>query len=221
MRSFIKTNVRNSGLVLVVAFALLSVAGGTAVAGKLITGKSVKNSSLTGADVRNSSLTGADVKNNTVGPSDLNAAAKAALQGPTGATGATGSHGPMATSSSTLSDSVGSTVFEEIGGGSVDITAPEGATQLLVTFNAECAVVDPAAYRSQYVRILLDGAVVGNQSTFCSNTIDYAQVRYGNPSLQRAIAVTPGPHTVSVQHSVSNNTATGYLDDKTLSVITG
>ncbi|MFY9487435.1 MAG: hypothetical protein WAP35_01900 [Solirubrobacterales bacterium] len=224
MRSIIKNNIKNSGLILVVAFALLSVAGGTAVAGKLITGKSVQNSSLTGADIKRSSLTGSDLKNGTVGPSDLSDSAKTTLVGPTGPTGATGapgSHAPMATSYSGSLNTALSTSFDTIAGGSVSIDSPAGTTKLLATFSAECSVVDPAAYRTHYVRFLVDGVVTGATGTLCSNTIDFDQQLWTGASIQRVFDVAPGPHTVEVQHAVSNGAATGYLDDKTLSVITG
>ena len=66
----------------------LSLAGGSAVAARLLTGKDVKNSSLTGADVKDRSLTARDLRRGTI-PS-----ARSGPQGPAGPRGATGAQGP-------------------------------------------------------------------------------------------------------------------------------
>jgi hypothetical protein len=216
MRKFIHNQVKNSGLIVVVAIALCAVGGGSAVAGSMITGKSVQNSSLTGLDI----------KNKSINKGDLSASALEGIKGDkgdagaTGATGSTGSHGPMLNafnSATSVSSSTGATsVFT-----GEDITVPEGASKVLITFSAECAVVDPAAYRNQYVSVRVDGVQIQNSATACSNTIDYNTARYSSVSVQRWLDVTPGTHSISVYHWVSNNAATGYLDDKVLTAVTG
>lgn len=204
----IKNTFRNSALVAVVATAMLVVRGGSAVAGHMITGKQVKNHSLTGVDI----------KNKSINAGDLTDKARASLKGNVGPAGPAGPQGPMVERfdgiSSVTSSTTASPVFEN-----VEINVPAGASKLLVTFSAECAVTDNAAYRSQYVQLLVDGMVADNQATFCANTSDYNAARWVSASTQRTVYVTPGVHTVSVNHAVSSGSANGYLDDKSLTVI--
>jgi hypothetical protein len=216
MRNFIHNQVKNSGLIVVVAIALCAIGGGSAVAGNMITGKTVQNNSLTGVDI----------KNKSINKGDLSASALAGIKGDkgdtgaTGATGATGSHGPMLTAFNSLTSVSTSTAYEGVFTGQ-EITVPEGASKVLITFNAECAVADPAAYRNQYISVRVDGVQIQNIATACSNTMDYNVARFSSISVQRWVDVTPGTHSISVYHAVSNNAATGYLDDKTLTVVTG
>lgn len=208
----IKYTTKNSGLLAIVVVAMMVVGGGSAIAGSMITGKQVKNSSLTGADIKNKSLS----------VSDLSQKSRDALKGnvgPAGPQGQTGSQGPMverfasAVSESTSTST--SPVFEN-----VQIDVPAGSTKLLIHFNAECAVADPGDYRNQHVRISVDGSIAnGNSALACSNTIDYDEFRYSSISIQRWVEVTPGTHTVEVSHWVSNASATGRLDDKSLTVL--
>lgn len=218
MRSLIN-NSKQSMTILVVAAAFFSLLGGSAVAGHLITGKSVKNSSLTGVDVKNSSLTGGDVRNGTIGPNDLNDAAKATLQGPTGATG---THGPMATVHNSTTRSRNVTTFGEPAGGSTPITVPQTATKLLITFSGECNAEDPANPSAQEIRFLVDGVAVNQAIYLCRNDADApADDRRAAHSVQMPADVTPGDHTVSVEHRSTTAAGTVWLDDTTLSVITG
>ncbi len=206
----INTAIKNSGLLAIIVAAMMVVGGGSAIAGSMITGKQVKNSSLTGADIKNKSLS----------VSDISQKSRDALKGnvgPTGATGLTGSHGPMverfASGTSEVSSTTATPVFEN-----VEINVPEGSSKLLIHFNAECSISDPAAYRTQYVHVRVDGNIVQNSAATCSNTSDYAAFRPQSTSIQRWVNVTPGVHTVTVNHWVSNNAATGRLVDKTLTV---
>lgn len=207
----IKNTFKNSGLVAVIVAAMMVVGGGSAIAGSMITGKQVKNASLTGADIKNKSLS----------VSDLSQKSRDALKGnvgPAGAQGATGAQGPMveryssAESESTTTSP--SPVFEN-----VEINVPQGASKLLINFNAECAVADPGAYRTQYVNIRVDGDVVQNSAALCSNTSDFDEYRFSSTSVQRWVNVTPGTHSVTVNQWVSNNSAIGSLNDKTLTVL--
>lgn len=207
----IKNTFKNSGLLAIVVVAMMVVGGGSAIAGSMITGKQVKNSSLTGTDIKNKSLT----------VNDLTQKSRDALKGnvgPTGAQGQTGSQGPMVERfSSTESESTSTTqapVFEN-----VEITVPEGASKLLINFNAECAVADPGAYRTHYVNVRVDGDIIQNSAAFCSNTSDYDEYRFASNSVQRWVNVTPGTHSVTVSHWVSNASAIGSLNDKTLTVL--
>jgi hypothetical protein len=207
----IKNTIKNSGLLAIVVVALMVVGGGSAIAGSMITGKQVKNSSLTGADIKNKSLS----------VSDLSQKSRDSLKGnvgPAGPQGQTGSQGPMAERFSSVESESTSTsaspVFEN-----VEITVPQGATKLLINFNAECAVADPGAYRTQYVNVVVDGDQVQNSAAACSNTPDFDEFRYSSISVQRWINVAPGTHSVSVNHWVSNASATGSLDDQTLTVL--
>lgn len=220
MRQFINNHFKNSGLVVVIAVALCAIGGGSAVAGSMITGKNVKNSSLTGVDI----------KNKSIGKGDLSAAALAGIKGDkgdagaagaTGATGATGSHGPLAYTGSSSISSVYDTAYESITGGTTQILVPEGANSILVEFSAECAVVHAADYVSQEVQVRVDNVPVGNAATFCSNSPAYNIARYNNQSMQRVAIVEPGVHIVTVVHSVNDADASGYLDDKQLTAITG
>jgi hypothetical protein len=207
----IKNTFKNSGLVAVVVAAMMVVGGGSAVAGSLITGKQVKNSSLTGADIKNKSLS----------VSDLSQKSRDSLKGnvgPAGPQGQTGSQGPMVERFSSQESESTSTsqapVFEN-----VEINVPQGASKLLIHFNAECAVADPGAYRTQYIGVRVDGDVVQNSAAACSNTSDYDEMRTSSVSVQRWINVTPGTHSVTINQWVSNASAVGTLNDKTLTVL--
>lgn len=207
----IKNTFKNSGLLAIVVVAMMVVGGGSAIAGSMITGKQVKNSSLTGGDIKNKSLS----------VSDLSQKSRDALKGnvgPAGPQGQTGSQGPMVERySSTESESTTTNqapVFDN-----VEITVPQGATKLLIHFNAECAVADPGAYRTQYIGVRVDGDVVQNSAAACSNTIDYDEMRPTSVSVQRWINVAPGTHSVTINQWVSNNSAVGTLNDKTLTVL--
>lgn len=210
----IKNTIKNSGLLAIVVVAMMVVGGGSAIAGSMITGKQVKNSSLTGGDIKNKSLS----------VSDLSTKSRAALKGnqgpagPQGVQGQTGSQGPMAERFSSVESESTSTsaapVFEN-----VEIAVPQGSTKLLIHFNAECAVADPGAYRTQYVNVVVDGDVIQNSAAVCSNTPDFDEFRYSSISVQRWVNVAPGTHSVTVNHWVSNASATGSLDDQTLTVL--
>lgn len=224
MRNPIGNILKNSGLALIVTAAMLSLVAGTAVADRLITGKSVKNGSLTGADIKNRTLTGADVKNSTIGSVDLTPEAKAALTGPTGATGAPGTHGPIATTSSAALRLTASTTLDDMPGGLATITSPAGSTMLLINFAAECSVAHIANsdYRSLFVRVLVDGAPTSpGETALCSNSDDYNRHQYTGASVQRAVSVSPGAHTVQMQYRVDGGVTLGRIDDSVLSVITG
>lgn len=207
----IKKTFQNSGLVAVAVAAMMVVGGGSAVAGSMISGKQVKNSSLTGADIKNKSLS----------VSDLSQKSRDALKGnvgATGATGQTGSQGPMverySSSTSESTSTSAAPVFEN-----VEINVPQGSTKLLIHFNAECSIADPANYRTQYVHVRVDGNIVQNSAAACSNTPDFDEFRPTSASVQRWINVAPGTHSVTVNHWVSNAAATGRLIDKTLTVL--
>lgn len=207
----IKKTTKNTSLLAVIVAAMMVVGGGSAVAGSMITGKQVKNSSLTGADIKNKSLS----------VSDLSQKSRDALKGnvgPTGATGQTGSQGPMVerftSAASESTSTLAAPVFSD-----VEINVPEGSTKLLINFNAECSIADPADYRTQYVHVRVDGNIVQNSAAVCSNTIDYDEFRPTSVSVQRWINVAPGTHSVTVNHWVSNSAATGRLIDKTLTVL--
>ncbi|MGH2957984.1 MAG: hypothetical protein ACRDKE_00145 [Solirubrobacterales bacterium] len=207
----IKNTTKNSGLVAIIVAAIMVVGGGSAVAGSMITGKQIKNSTITGKDIKNKSLS----------VSDISQKSRDALKGnvgPAGPTGQTGSQGPMVerfTSAESESTSTSQTpVFEN-----VEINVPQGATKLLIHFNAECAVADPGAYRTQYVGVRVDGDVVQNSAAACSNTSDYDEMRPSSVSVQRWINVAPGTHSVTINQWVSNNSAVGTLVDKTLTVL--
>lgn len=210
----IKNTFKNSGLLAIVVVAMMVVGGGSAVAGSMITGKQIKNSSITGKDIKNKSLSVSDLSTKSrnslkgnVGP-----------QGAQGATGATGAQGPMVERfSGSESESTSTTqtpIFDN-----VEINVPQGATKLLIHFNAECAVADPGAYRTQYIGVRVDGDVVQNSAAACSNTSDFDEMRPTSVSVQRWITVTPGTHSVTINQWVSNASAVGTLNDKTLTVL--
>lgn len=211
MRSMIN-NSKQTVTILVVAVAMFSLLGGSAVAGHLISGK----------DVKNSSLTGADIKNGSVGPSDLNNGAKATLTGPTGPQGAPGTHGPVA---AVYEDSLRSrnlTSFAVPNGGTAQISVPEGASKLLMTFSGECGAEDPTDPSSQEIRFRVDGTVIGQAVYFCRNDLDApADDRRAAHSVQMPADVIPGEHTVTVEHRSTTAAGTVWIDDTTLSVITG
>ena len=210
----IKNTIKNSGLLAIVVVAMMVVGGGSAIAGSMITGKQVKNSSLTGKDIKNKSIT----------VSDISTKSRASLKGnvgpagPAGPQGQTGSQGPMAERFSSVESESTSTspepVFEN-----VEIAVPQGSSKLLIHFNAECAVADAGAYRTQYVNVVVDGNVIQNSAAACSNGPDFDEFRYSSVSVQRWVDVAPGTHSVTVNHWVSNASATGDLDDKTLTVL--
>lgn len=204
----IKNTTKNSGLVAVIVVAMMVVGGGSAIAGHAITGKQVKNSSLTGVDI----------KNKSINAGDLTDKARDALKGNVGATGATGSYAPMGTAFSSVASSNGTTSAEPVFT-DIPVNVPAGSTKLLIHFNAECMVTDPADYRTQYVSVIVDGVQIQNSAAICANESDFDSGRYSSNSVQRFVEVAPGAHTVSVTHWVSDATATGYLDDKTLTVI--
>lgn len=204
----INNTIKNSGLVAVIVAAVMVVGGGSAVAGHMITGKQVKNSSLTGVDI----------KNKSVNAGDLTDKARETLKGNVGATGATGSYAPMGSAFSSVVSSNGTTSAEPVFT-DIAVNVPAGSSKLLIHFNAECAVNDPADFRNQYVSIIVDGNQIQNSAIICSNGPDYAATRFSSNSVQRFVEVAPGAHTVSVTHWVSDATATGYLDDKTLTVV--
>lgn len=84
-----------AGLVAAVVAAL--VAGGTATAASLITGKQIKDRSITGRDIKTGSLTGKQIKSDSIGVRDLTTGAFDALagsQGPAGPAGPAGPQGP-------------------------------------------------------------------------------------------------------------------------------
>lgn len=204
----IKSLVKNGTLLAIVAGALMIVGGGTAVAGHLITGKQVKNSSLTGVDI----------KNKSINAGDLTDKARDALKGNVGATGATGSYAPMGSAYSASLSSSGSTTEEPVFT-NVPVNVPTGSSKLLINFNAECSVTDPANYATQYITVTVDGVQVQNDAIVCSNHSDFVSARAISTSVQRFVDVAPGAHAVSVTHSMNVNSATGYLDDKTLTII--
>lgn len=204
----IKSVIKNSSLLAIVAGALMIVGGGSAVAGHMITGKQVKNSSLTGVDI----------KNKSINAGDLTDSARDALKGNVGATGATGSYAPIGTAYSAALSSNGTTTEEPVFT-NVPVNVPAGSNKLLINFNSECSVTDPADYATQYVTISVDGVQVQNEAIVCSNHSDFVSARAISASVQRFVEVAPGAHSVSVTHSVNLNSATGYLDDKTLTVI--
>lgn len=204
----IKNTFKNSGLVAVIVAAMMVVGGGSAIAGHMITGKQVKNSSLTGVDI----------KNKSINAGDLTDSARDALKGNVGATGATGSYAPIGSAFSSVASSNGTTSAEPVFT-DIPVNVPEGSSKLMIHFNAECAVTDPADFQSQYVSVIVDGNQIQNSALICSNGPDYNTSRYSSNSVQRFVEVAPGAHTVSVTHWVSNGTATGYLDDKTLTVV--
>ncbi len=80
--------VRLARVAALVTVAFVLAFGSTAWAGKLVTGKQVKNGSLTSADVRR--LSGADVADGSVTPADL----ARVIQGPAGPRGQEGASGP-------------------------------------------------------------------------------------------------------------------------------
>ncbi|MBJ7355633.1 MAG: hypothetical protein JHC98_12480 [Thermoleophilaceae bacterium] len=204
----IKNTIKNSGLVAVIACAMLVVGGGSAIAGSMITGKQVKNSTLTGVDI----------KNKSINAGDLTDAARNTLKGNVGATGATGSYSPMGSAFSSVQSTNGTATPEPVFT-DVPVNVPTGSSKLLIHFNAECSVTDPAQYATQYVSIRVDGVQIQNSASICANTPDFDTARFSSNSVQRYVDVAPGAHTVSVTHWVSDATATGYLDDKTLTII--
>jgi len=213
----IKYTIKNSGLLAIVVAAMMVVGGGSAIAGSMITGKQVKNSSLTGKDIKNKSITVSDISTKSRAALKGNAG-PAGPQGVQGVQGQTGSQGPMVerfvSGESESTSTSPAPVFEN-----VEINVPQGSTKLLIHFNAECSVADPAAYRTHYVSIRVDGNQVNNSAALCSNTIDYDVARISSTSVQRFINVAPGTHTVEVTHWVSNASAVGSLYDKTLTVL--
>lgn len=208
MRKMIN-NSKQTTTILVIALAMFSLLGGSAVAGHLITGKNVKNSSLTGADIKNASI----------GPSDLNDGAKATLTGPTGPQG---THAPVA---AVYEDSLRSrnlTSFAVPNGGTAQISVPEGASKLLITFSGECGAEDPTDPSSQEIRFRVDDTIIGQAVYFCRNDVDApADDRRAAHSVQMPADVTPGDHTVTVEHRSTTAAGTVWIDDTTLSVITG
>lgn len=83
---------RLSGLALTGVALLAFVVGGTAEAGKLITGRQILDGSVGGRDLRDNSVTGADIADGSIGPS-LYDGVSIGPQGPAGETGPTGPEG--------------------------------------------------------------------------------------------------------------------------------
>lgn len=211
---------RNVALIAVVAAALSILGGSSAIAGKLITGKQIKNSTITSGDVRNATLTGSDVKNGSIRKIDLHDDAKAALKG---ATGETGDHGPMATAQNPNNSMTDSTTMVDVNNMATSIAVPSGATKILVDFSAECSITHASEGRTLYAQVVVDGAVtpVGNQA-LCRNLPSDPDVQlYVGASMQRVIDVAPGTHEVKVQFRASGADATARLDEAVLSVQTG
>ena len=128
----------------------------------------------------------------------------------------------MATVLNTTLRSRNLTSFGEPAGGSAAITAPSTATKLLITFSGECGAEDPANPSAQEIRFLVDGVTIGQDVYFCRNDADApADERRGAHSIQMPADVAPGDHTVSVEHRSTTAAGTVWLDDTTLSVITG
>jgi len=72
---------RDKTAIAISCVAMFLALGGTALAGKLITGKQIKDSSVTGKDVKDGSLTAKDIKGSIAGPQGP--------QGPAGTAAAT------------------------------------------------------------------------------------------------------------------------------------
>lgn len=209
-----------TALIAVIALVVCAVGGGTAVAGKLITGKNVKNSSLTGADIKSSSITSSDIKNGSVGTNDLSSAAKSTIKGEKGDPG---THGPLAYAQYENNTQTDSTSFVPVTNMVTQVNVPANASKVLIDFSAECSITHASAKRTMYVQILVDGVAttVGSQA-FCSNVPGSPDDQlYMGSSMQRVQEVTPGVHTVEVQFRASGADATAKLDETTLSVQTG
>jgi hypothetical protein len=71
----------------------LSLAGGTAVAARLMTGRDVRDSSLTGKDVRDRSLTAKDLRRGIIRPPQPGPEGPTGPAGPAGQTGSAGADG--------------------------------------------------------------------------------------------------------------------------------
>lgn len=209
-------NIRNNKIarlvttIVVAALAIAMFSGGSAVAGKLLTGKNIKNSSLTGADI----------KNGSVGTNDLTGPAKAAM---TGAKGDPGDSGLIAFNSSSTAQLVEDDVFTNLTNGSVDVNVPAGQSTLLIQFSAECSVTHPSQYVRNYVRVRVDGVTTSapSDSAFCSNTDDTDHDAYVGASIQRVVNVAPGAHTVQVQFRPDSADGVARIDDSVLTVQTG
>lgn len=207
-RSHKSTRLIGSIIVAACAFAMLT--GGSAVAGKLLTGKNIKNSSLTGADI----------KNGSVSTKDLSGPAKAAM---TGAKGDPGDSGLIAFRSSAAVQLAEQVTFEDLTNGSVDVNVPAGQSTLLIQFSAECSITHASNYVHNYVRVLIDGVATSGpgESALCSNESDMDHDQYVGASIQRVATVTPGPHTVQVQFRADDDDAVARIDDPVLTVQTG
>ncbi len=80
-------------VVLIAAFALVLAFSGGAVAGKLITGKQIKDNSVSTKDIKNGSLQSLDLSASTIAELQSGEVGPAGPEGPAGAMGATGADG--------------------------------------------------------------------------------------------------------------------------------
>lgn len=201
---------RNLASIVVVALAIAMFGGGSAVAGKLLTGKNIKNSSLTGADI----------KNGSIGTKDLNTAAKSAM---TGAKGDPGDSGLIAFHQSAAVQLAEQNTFENLTNGVVDVNVPAGQSTLLIQFSAECSITHASNYVHNYVRVLVDGVQTPGlgESALCSNETTKDHDQYVGAQIQRVATVAPGAHTVQVQFRADDNDAVARIDDPVLTVQTG
>lgn len=87
MRTLVNRGVQTA---LLTTFVVVIALAGTATAGKLITGKQIKNGTITGIDLRDGSVTGADVKDESLTEADFTGS----LEGPQGPQGEPGPQGP-------------------------------------------------------------------------------------------------------------------------------
>lgn len=199
--------------IIVAALAIAVFSGGSAVAGKLLTGKNIKNSSLSGADI----------KNGSVSTNDLSGPAKAAMTGAKGDKGDAGDSGLVAYASSAAVQLNESDLWEDLNNGFVDVNVPAGATKLLIDFAAECSVTHPSQYVRNYVRVRVDGITTSApaDSAFCSNDDDTDHDKYVGASIKRVVNVTPGAHTVQVQFRADSADGIARIDDPVLTVQTG
>ena len=219
-KSIINRLTKNAGLIAVIAVVVSAVGGGTAVAGKLITGKNIKNSSITSGDIRNNSLTSSDIKNGSVRSADLHSDAKATLQGPKGDQG---DHGPLASAQNENNSMTESTTFIDVNNMTTTVEVPAGATKLLVNYSAECSITHATDSRIVYARITVDGVEtpVASQALCRNLDNDPTYQLYVGASMQRVVDVAPGTHEVKVQFRASGADATARLDESVLSVLTG
>lgn len=212
----IKSINKQVALIALVALAVVALGGGSAVAGKLLTGKDIKNSSLTGKDIKNGSISSSDLSSKTK-------QALAGQKGATGATGAPGSSAPIAFRSSAAAQLNENYSYANLTEGGLDVDVPTGSSKLLVQFAAECSVTHPSQYARVFVRVMIDGmpTAAPAESAFCSNESDFNHDHYVGASILRVVNVAPGPHHVQIQFTPDDADAVARIDDPVLSVQVG